>query len=57
MNQQFDEDLLPSLNFLGARTSIASFADVALKGEGDGQKKECIGEAKYQTFGYLEPNV
>jgi hypothetical protein len=54
---QVDEDLLASLNSIGARTSIASFVDVAMKGEGDGQEKEHIGEVKYQTFGYLEPNV
>jgi len=45
------------LNSLGVRTSIASFADVVLRGEGNGQEKKCIGEVKYQTFGYLEPNV
>jgi hypothetical protein len=45
VNLQVDEDLLTSLNSLGARTSIASFIDVILRGEGDGQKKERIGEA------------
>jgi hypothetical protein len=57
VNQQVDEDLLPSLNSLGAQTSIASFVDVALRGENDGQEEKHIGEAKYRTFGYFEPNV
>jgi len=33
------------LNSSGARTSIASSIDATLKGEGDGEEKEHIGEA------------
>ncbi len=57
MNLQVDEYLLASLKCLGARISIASFVDATLKGEGDGQEKEHIGEVKYRTFGYFDPNV
>jgi hypothetical protein len=45
VNLQVDEDLLPSLNFSGAHTSIASSVDVVLRGGGDWQEKEYIGEA------------
>jgi hypothetical protein len=45
VNLQVDEDLLASLNSLGVRTSIASFIDAVLRGEGDGQEKERISEA------------
>jgi hypothetical protein len=45
VNLQVDENLLPSLNFLSAQSSIISFTDVILRGKGDGQEKECIGEA------------
>ncbi len=36
VNLQVDEDLLASLNSLGAQTSITSSIDVALKAKGDG---------------------
>jgi hypothetical protein len=45
VNLQLDENLLASLNSLGARTSIASSINVILRVEGDGQEKEHIGEA------------
>jgi hypothetical protein len=45
VNLQVDEDLLASLNFLGVQISIASFANVVMRDEADGQKKKCIGEA------------
>jgi len=45
VNLQVDENLLASLNFLSAQTSIASFGNVILRVEGDEQEKEHIGEA------------
>ncbi len=45
VNLQVDEDFLASLNSSSVQTSIASFVDVALRGEGDGQEKEYIGDA------------
>jgi hypothetical protein len=42
---QVDEDLLASLNSLGAWTSITSSIDVVMKAKDDGQEKEGIGEA------------
>jgi hypothetical protein len=42
---QVDENLLASLNSLGAQTSIASFVDAALRGKGDGQEKFFISGA------------
>ncbi|CAM6021690.1 unnamed protein product [Sphagnum balticum] len=45
VNLQVDENLLASLNSSRAQTSIASSVNVILRAEGDGQEKECIGEA------------
>jgi hypothetical protein len=39
VNLQLDENLLASLNSLGAQTSIASSINVILRVEGDGQEK------------------
>jgi hypothetical protein len=44
------EDFMASLNSSNAQTSIASNVDVVVMGDGDGQKKEHIGEALL-TFG------
>jgi hypothetical protein len=44
VNLQVDENLFASLNSLGDLTSIASFVDVILRAEGDGQDKVHIGE-------------
>jgi hypothetical protein len=45
VNLQVDEDLLASLNYSRARTPIASFVDIVLRGGGDWQEKERTGEA------------
>jgi len=45
VNLQVDDDLLAFLNSSNAQISITSSIDVVLKAKGDGQEKECIGEA------------
>jgi hypothetical protein len=59
VNLQVDEDLLASLNSSRAWTSITSSIDVVLKGQRWWARKRTYwwGIMRYQTFGYLEPNV
>ncbi len=45
VNLQVDENLLASLNSSCAWTSNTSSVNATLRDEGDGQEKECIGEA------------
>jgi len=56
VNLQVNEELA-SLNFLGVWISIASFANVVIRDEGDGQEKKCIGEAlrDIEPFNTLNP--
>jgi len=42
VNLQVDEDLLASLNSLGARTSIASFIDVILRAKVMDKRKNVL---------------
>jgi hypothetical protein len=57
VNLQVDENLLASLNSSSVWTSITSSIDATLRGEGDGQEKEHIGEAlrNIEPFDTLSP--